>query len=345
MPDLGFSFLDSGDDDEETDSFDAGSLANVGPANGPVDHDDGDDMMMFGDLDSVAATDDSADDDSIVDSMYEDPMDDHQSQQPQQPQPTTTAASPAAQQDYYQEPTPDDNVDSQFTSLDSLDDQQPIAQPRPAAQQRPAPQKTQPAHAAPQQYEQPIYQSQPEPAYQQPPQHTVPVMSSVTSIYQVPDGGISIDLISKIIAVVDEYRHLDQKSQAVVNDFLNTLSKIGKAPAVEASEAGVIKSIIEIDPDMREGVVNLIDAKDKGGSERAFFLFGMTARQLENMDVILQMVSLSDGSLEVTDDIRSIRHASLAIDKCLNEKLRGAPEEFLRPVYSVLKKTQQIMEG
>ena len=304
MPDLGFSFLDSGDDDEETDSFDAGSLANVGPANGPVDHDDGDDMMMFGDLDSVAATDDSADDDSIVDSMYEDPMDDHQSQQPQQPQPTTTAASPAAQQDYYQEPTPDDNVDSQFTSLDSLDDQQPIAQPRPAAQQRPAPQKTQPAHAAPQQYEQPIYQSQPEPAYQQPPQHTVPVMSSVASIYQGPDGGISIDLISKIIAVVDEYRHLDQKSQAVVNDFL-----------------------------------------DKGGSERAFFLFGMTARQLENMDVILQMVSLSDGSLEVTDDIRSIRQASLAIDKCLNEKLRGAPEEFLRPVYSVLKKTQQIMEG
>lgn len=359
MPDLDFSFLDSGDDGADGGGFDSGSLSAIGGGSEPqqpAQQAAADDPMVFGDLDEVADADASTDNDAAVSDLYEDPMDDYR--------PAPAATAPAL------DPEPvaasaggavDDQpsyggVDPSFTSLDPIDDPAPAVMQQPAAMQpqysQPVQQPSQPQYT--QQYQQPVpasaalQYSQPaqpaSPAGYTQSQPAVPVMSSMIS-HRSSAGDVPLDLIKKIIAVVDVYRHLDQKSQNIVNEFLSTLSKVGKAPEVDESEAGVIKAVIEIDPDMREGVVDLMSAKDKGGSERAFFLFGMSARRLENMDLILQMLSLSDGSLKVTDSIDSIRQASLTIDACLNEKLRGEPEAFLKPVYDVLKETQKIMEG
>ena len=354
MPDLIFSFLDSGDDGAE-EGFDAGSMYAIGGGSGPQQpaaQATADDPMVFGNLDEVADADASTDNDAAVSGLYEDPMDDYQ------PAPATTApamdpepAAAPADSTVDDQPAYVGGVDPSFTSLDPIDDPEPtpsVAQ-QPAAMQpqysrpsQPQYQQPVPAPAAPQ-YSQPAQPASPA-GYAQP-QHTVPPVVSSMMSHSVSTGDIQLDLIKKIIAVVDVYRHLDQASQRVVKEFLDTLSKIGRAPAVDDSEAGVIKAVIEVDPDMREGVVDLMNARNKGGSERAFFLFGMSARRLENMDLILQMLSLSDGSLKVNDSIDSIRQASLTIDTCLNEKFRGDSEAFLKPVYDVLKETQKIMEG
>ena len=332
MPDLSYSFLDSGDDDDEglesggLPGMDRGQTVDTTPAGASDDS-----SMVFGDLDEVAAADSGGD--SVVSDMYDDPMDGYQ-------QPTASGSEPisgdardagvAPGQEY------GGGIDPSFTSLDPIDD---------GSSPQPVPQTTQPLYPQ-QQYS----QLQPQPVASQPtPQasarpQTVPVMAGAVSHGTVP-GSIPLDLIKKIIAAVDVYRHLDQKSQGIVNEFFSTLAKIGKAPVVDDSEAGVVKAVIEIDPDLREGVVDLMDAKNKGGSERAFFLFGMSARRLGNMDLILQMLSLSDGSMKVTDSIDSIRQASAAIDTCLNERMHGDPADFLTPVYDVLKETQKIMEG
>ena len=318
MPDLSYSFLDSGDDDDEglesggLPGMDRGQTVDTTPAAASDDS-----SMVFGDLDEVAAADSGGD--SVVSDMYDDPMDGYQ-------QPTAGGSEPisgdardagvAPGQEY------GGGIDPSFTSLDPIDD---------GSSPQPVPQTAQPVA------------SQPTPQASARPQ-TVPVMAGAVSHGTVP-GSIPLNLIKKIIAAVDVYRHLDQKSQGIVNEFFSTLAKIGKAPVVDDSEAGVVKAVIEIDPDLREGVVDLMDAKNKGGSERAFFLFGMSARRLGNMDLILQMLSLSDGSMKVTDSIDSIRQASAAIDTCLNERMHGDPADFLTPVYDVLKETQKIMEG
>lgn len=354
MPDLSFSFLDSGDDGTE-EGFDAGSsmyaIGEGSEPQQPAPQAAADDPMVFGNLDEVADADASTDNDAAVSDLYEDPMDDYQ--------PAPAAAAPVIDPEPVAAPsdsTMDDQppygggVDPSFTSLDPIDDPAPV----PAVAQQPAAMQPQYSRPSQPQYQQPVPASA-APQYGQPAQPasltgytqsqpSVPVMSSMMN-HRVSTGDVQLDLIKKIIAVVDVYRHLDQKSQGIVKEFLDTLSKIGKAPAVDDSEAGVIKAVIEIEPDMREGVVDLMSARDKGGSERAFFLFGMSARRLENMDLILQMLSLSDGSLKVNDSIDSIRQASLTIDTCLNERLRGEPEAFLKPVYDVLKETQKIMEG
>lgn len=355
MPDLSFSFLDSGDDGAE-EGFDAGSsmyaIGEGSEPQQPAQRPAADDPMVFGNLDEVADADASTDNDAAVNDLYEDPMDDYQ--------PAPAATAPAMDPEPAAAPadsTVDDQpsyggVDPSFTSLDSIDDPEPAVSQQPAAMQPQYSRPSQPQYSP--QYQQPVPASA-APQYGQPAQPaslagytqsqpTVPVMSSMMN-HRASAGDVPLDLIKKIIAVVDVYRHLDQKNQGIVKEFLDTLSKIGKAPAVDDSEAGVIKAVIEIEPDMREGVVDLMSARDKGGSERAFFLFGMSARRLENMDLILQMLSLSDGSLKVNDSIDSIRQASLTIDTCLNEKLRGEPEAFLKPVYDVLKETQKIMEG
>lgn len=357
MPDLSFSFLDSGDDGAE-EGFDAGSsmyaIGEGSEPQQPAPQAAADDPMVFGNLDEVADADASTDNDAAVSDLYEDPMDDYQ--------PAPAATAPAMDPEPVAAPTDSTvydqpsygGVDPSFTSLDPIDDPEPA----PAVAQQPAAMQPQYSRPSQPQYSQQHQQPVPAPAapqYGQPAQPAslagytqsqpaVPVMSSMMN-HRVGAGDVQLDLIKKIIAVVDVYRHLDQKSQGIVKEFLDTLSKIGKAPAVDDSEAGVIKAVIEIEPDMREGVVDLMSARDKGGSERAFFLFGMSARRLENMDLILQMLSLSDGSLKVNDSIDSIRQASLTIDTCLNEKLRGEPEAFLKPVYDVLKETQKIMEG
>lgn len=327
MPDLsGFSFLDSGDDDEDLGSvglpgMDRGRTAAMSPSSGPDD----DSSMVFGDLDAVAAADSG--DDSVVSDMYDDPMDGYQQAAAGGSEPTMGDARDAGSalgQDY------GGGMDPSFTSLDPIE---PAPAPQPAQPMYTQQQYSQPQPVAPQ----PMPQASAQP-------QTFPVMGSSMSHRGVPDD-IPLDLIKKIIAAVDVYRHLDQKSQNIVNEFFSTLAKIGKAPVVDDSEASVVKAVIEIDPDLREGVVDLMDAKNKGGSERAFFLFGMSARRLGNMDLILQMLSLSDGSLKVTDSIDSIRQASASIDACLNERMHGDPAEFLTPVYSVLKETQKIMEG
>lgn len=335
MPDLSYSFLDSGDDDDDEGlesgglpGMDRGQTVDATPAGASDDS-----SMVFGDLDEVAAADSGGD--SVVSDMYDDPMDGYQ-------QPTAGGSEPisgaGAARDAGVAPRQEHGggIDPSFTSLDPIDD-------GPAPQ--PAPQTAQPLYPQ-QQYG----QLQPQPVASQPtPQasarpQTVPVMAGAVSHAPV-SGSIPLDLIKKIIAAVDVYRHLDQKNQGIVNEFFSTLAKIGKAPVVEDSEAGVVKAVIEIDPDLREGVVDLMDAKNKGGAERAFFLFGMSARRLGNMDLILQMLSLSDGSMKVTDSIDSIRQASAAIDTCLNERMHGDPADFLTPVYDILKETQKIMEG
>lgn len=336
MPDNDWSdFLDEGGDDSN------GVIDDLGGAD---DDSNGDDLLEFGDLDDVAASNDQAERDQDAD-LANDPgygtdndlfgnMDTTpapvQSPAPQ-PAPASAPEPMAAPQDYTSSP------EDSFTSLDDIEDKPaaaPVVPPTPVASS--IPQQEQSAPHPVQQYQQPAPQ-------QVPVMQTTAYMNPVTSFA----GGIDVELIRKIIAIIDDYRHLEAKDQSVLKDFLSSVSALGKSPKIDGTEASVVKGVIEIDDDMREGVIDLMDSKNKTGANRAFYLMSLDAKRFSNMQIIMQMMQLLNQNeiINVTDTLPSIREAAEKMDGYLNERFQGQAVKFLKPVYQVFVDSQKIMES
>ena len=334
MPDNDWSdFLDEGD----------GGSNGVIDDLGRTDDDNGDNLLKFGDLDDVAASndqDEQAQAASAVDGLGHGPDGDLlvsldtapapaplPASQPAPVQSHATAQVPSAAQQSYTSP------EYSFTSLDDIDSNPsqpiPVASTVPVQQEQSAPQPVQ-------QYQQPVPR-------QVPVMKTTAYMNPVTSLA----GGIDVELIRKIIAIIDDYRHLDANDQSVLKDFLSSVSALGRSPKIDGAEASVVKGVIEIDDDMRAGVIDLMDSKNKTGADRAFYLMSLDARRFSNMQIIMQMMQLLDQNeiINVTDTLQSIRTAAEKMDGYLNERFQGQAVKFLKPVYQVFVDSQKIMES
>ena len=336
MPDNDWSdFLDEGGGDSN------GVIDDLGRTD---DDSNGDDLLEFGDLDDVASSNDQAEQSQAASSV-DDPgygadddmfgnMNAVSAPAPSPvapipapaPSPAPAPAPVAATQNYT---SPEDS----FTSLDDIEDKPAAAPVEPSTPVAPAIQK----------------QEQSAPQYQQPAPQQVPVMQ--TTAYMRPvasfNGGIDVELIRKIIAIIDDYRHLEAKDQSVLKDFLSSVSALGKSPKIDGTEASVVKGVIEIDDDMRDGVIDLMDSKNKTGTNRAFYLMSLDAKRFSNMQIIMQMMQLLNQNeiIDVTDTLPSIRAAAEKMDGYLNERFQGQAVKFLKPVYQVFVDSQKIMES
>lgn len=156
---------------------------------------------------------------------------------------------------------------------------------------------------------------------------------------------LSVDAIAKIIAVVDEYRGLTTAEQGIVYGFLdwwvnedNANSKVE-----QDNEASIVKAVIELDADIRDGVVNLITASNKSGADRAFYLMELSAHQLENTNAIMMMMDIGIQKLNVQDTLASIRDTSMKLNQLISQKFDNNQRNYIRPVYSLIEKVQKII--
>lgn len=157
---------------------------------------------------------------------------------------------------------------------------------------------------------------------------------------------LDLQTITKIIKIVDDYRELDQNQQGYVRGFLDVAHQMGKSSIeMDGTEASVIKSIIEIDPNLREGVIELDNTKKMDGSQRAFHLISLSANQLKNINTILRMMGVAQDDLRVTNDLVSIRDAAMQLDSVLNNSFGMEQQTAIAPVLQILQDVKKIMEG
>lgn len=169
---------------------------------------------------------------------------------------------------------------------------------------------------------------------------------SYTGMTNTPTDQLDLQTITKIIKIVDDYRELDQNQQGYVRGFLDVAHQMGKSSIkMDGTEASVIKSIIEIDPSLREGVIELNNTKKMDGSQRAFHLISLSANQLKNINTILRMMGVSQDDLRVTNDLVSIRDAAMQLDSVLNDSFGMDQQTAIAPVLQILQDVKKIMEG
>lgn len=169
---------------------------------------------------------------------------------------------------------------------------------------------------------------------------------SYTGTTNTPTNQLDLQTITKIIKIVDDYRELDQNQQGYVRGFLDVAHQMGKSSIeIDGTEASVIKSIIEIDPSLREGVIELDNTKKMDGSQRAFHLISLSANQLKNINTILRMMGVSQDDLRVTNDLVSIRDAAMQLDSVLNGAFGMEQQTAIAPVLQILQDVKKIMEG
>lgn len=99
---------------------------------------------------------------------------------------------------------------------------------------------------------------------------------------------VDLSLIRKIIAIIDDYRSLTDY-QAAIRGFIEAYVETINAKVDVNDEAALVKAIIEIDPSMRTGVHDLIEAKNRKGAERAFFLVALSESRLRYIGLMLQL--------------------------------------------------------
>lgn len=178
---------------------------------------------------------------------------------------------------------------------------------------------------------------------------TVP-QSSKTQVHSnlsdIMPRRLDVETIGKIIRIIDDYRHFDKKNQEYVTAFMSEVNRIGKSDVtIDGTEASVVKSIIEVDPDIRNGVVELMRSKKLMGAERAFHLMELSAHELNNVNIILEMMSLNDGPLDVSDNLSSIRTASKKLDDILEHEFGTEQKMTLTPIFKILTDAHKIMNG
>jgi hypothetical protein len=156
---------------------------------------------------------------------------------------------------------------------------------------------------------------------------------------------LNVNTIRKIIVIIGNYRALDDKSKNTVSQFIKSISAIKKRKINQLDEASIIKEIIEIDPDIRLGVNNLLQAKAKTGADRAFFLMGLDAKSLMNIDIFLRMTAIAKTSLVIKDEsLSSIKSAAEELNGLI-DKLLDNQVVYIKKLDSILQSTKEIMDS
>lgn len=233
----------------------------------------------------------------------------------------------------------------------------PEDEPEPVRQQPPqAPAATKPAIPVPDipsvspvthpvQAQHPVpQQSVQAPVSSQYPSSTVSSRASGGFMSKMPPE-LSVDSIAKIIAVVDEYRGFTTEDQGIVYGFLDWWVNGDNANnrVEQDNEASIVKAVIELDADVRDGVVNLITTSNKSGADRAFYLMELSAHQLENTNAIMMMMDMGIQDLSVQDTLASIRDTSMKLNQLISQKFDNSQRNYIRPVYSLIEKVQEII--
>lgn len=91
---------------------------------------------------------------------------------------------------------------------------------------------------------------------------------------------LSEDLIAKIIVVYNDYMKMSDANKETLQQFLNIMYN-DEDRQLEPSM--VIKRVIEIDPAKRDALHSLLSAKRKSGSDRAFYLIGLSRVELNEL--------------------------------------------------------------
>lgn len=91
---------------------------------------------------------------------------------------------------------------------------------------------------------------------------------------------LSETLIAKIIVVYNDYMKMSDTNRETLQQFLNIMYNDDERQ-LEAST--VIKRVIEIDPAKRDALHSLLTAKRKSGSDRAFYLIGLSRAELNEL--------------------------------------------------------------
>jgi hypothetical protein len=174
--------------------------------------------------------------------------------------------------------------------------------------------------------------------------HIVPAIPNVI----VDDGRestIDVDLVRKIIFVIDNYRHLDKGSQKTVVQFIRAISYVKGRRIENLDESSIVKEVIETDPDIRAGVHNLLDAKERDGADRAFFLMGLDSSSLKNIDLFLRLTGTTKDELVVKDEsLASIKRAAEVLNGLL-DKLNETQVVYIKKLDDILQSTEKVMKS
>lgn len=224
---------------------------------------------------------------------------------------------------------------------------QPVAQPaQPASTgyddfayaQQPAQQSFNPAPPV----QQPVAAPAPQPA-QQPQQQMFP--SAPKQAKSFMPAPVDVDLIRKIIAILDDYRHLEKEYQNTIKGFMSSLGKVSQS----MTEAEVIRAVIDIDPGIRDAVHHFIEAKKLSGSDRAFYLMDLSALQLRNLYNVFKMSAenldgfdFKSGFHASNDTLPEIKSAALWLNNSI-EAYPDAVMAYMIPLDAVLQDAKETM--
>ena len=156
---------------------------------------------------------------------------------------------------------------------------------------------------------------------------------------------VDVDSIRKIIAIIDNYRSLDEMSKKTTKSFISTLAQVRNRDIDVSNEAALVKEIIGVDPQMRDAVHNLIDAKSKVGSERVFFLLDLDAESLKNINLLLMITNISKQKLSIADDdIQSLKEGAKELTGLLDQ-LKDNQVSYIKKLDKVLQSSARILES
>ena len=173
-----------------------------------------------------------------------------------------------------------------------------------------------------------------------------PVRSIPSVVLDPVSGGeVDVDSIRKIIAIIDNYRSLDEMSKKTTKSFISTLAQVRNRDIDVSNEAALVKGIIGVDPQMRDAVHNLIDAKSKVGSERVFFLLDLDAESLKNINLLLMITDISQHKLNIEDDdIQSLKDGAKELTGLLDQ-LKENQVSYIKKLDKVLQSSAKILES
>ena len=178
------------------------------------------------------------------------------------------------------------------------------------------------------------------------PAESTPTVPSV--IVEAGGNGsvIDVNLVRKIIFVIDNYRHLDKQSQNTVEQFIKAISYVKKNRKIDDLDEGdIVKEVIETDPDVRAGVHNLIDAKERSGADRAFFLMGLDSSSLKNINLFLRLTGTTKNEIAVEDEsLASIKNAAEVLNDLL-DKLTETQVTYIKKLDGILQSTEKVMKS
>lgn len=155
---------------------------------------------------------------------------------------------------------------------------------------------------------------------------------------------VDLSLIRKIISIIDDYRSLTDY-QAAIRGFIEAYVETINAKVDVNDESALVKAIIEIDPAMRTGVHDLIEAKNRKGAERAFFLVALSESRLRYIGLMLQLsgadIDLGKINGSGFDDLR---RSAEVVEKAV-EGYADKNMAYITNIDKILQDAKKTMEG